>query len=116
GVTVDSLAAYICQCLTRYPEASVHIDSASAGKIIENTFRRMGIPIQAAEKGPKLRRIQIAQSKIHNGDLLLHQLDCMDPRAEATALVWNDARDNHSEKCDDDAWDSLLMALMPHCG
>ena len=116
GITVDSLAAYLCQKLVEYPEASVHIDSASAGKIIELTFKKMGIPIQAAVKGPKLRRIQLMQSAIANGNFQAHQVRCMDLRAEATALVWNDKRDNHSEKCDDDAWDSLLMAAMPHFG
>jgi hypothetical protein len=116
GITVDSLAAYLCQKLVEYPEASVHIDSASAGKIIELTFQKMGIPIQAAVKGPKLRRIQLMQSAIAQGNFQAHQARCMDLRSEATALVWNDKRDNHSEKCSDDAWDSLLMAAMPHFG
>lgn len=116
GITVDSLASYICQKLEEYPQASVHIDSASAGKIIERTFQKMGIPIQSALKGPKLRRIQLAQSAIANGNLQLHLTRCMDLRVEATALVWNDKRDNHSERCDDDAWDATLMALMPHLG
>jgi hypothetical protein len=115
-ITVESLAARILQLLETYPDATVYIDSASAGKIIENTFRRMGIPIQAAEKGPKLRRIQLVQSSIANGDLQLHIRKCMDLRNEATALVWNETRTVHSESCDDDAWDALLMAAMPHYG
>lgn len=113
-ITVDSLAAYLAQKLVEYPQASIHIDSASAGKIIENTFKKMGLPIQAALKGPKLRRIQLAQSAIANGDMQLHFTNCMDARSEATALVWNDKRDNHSERCDDDAWDAILMSLVPH--
>lgn len=115
-ITVDSLAAYLCEKLVQYPEAAVHIDSASAGKIIENTFQKMGIPIQGALKGPKLRRVQLMQSAIATGNFQAHQARCMDLRTEATALVWNDKRDNHSEKCDDDAWDSMLMAAMPHFG
>ena len=67
-------------------------------------------------KGPKLRRIQLVQSAIAQGNFQAHQSRCMDLRSEATALVWNDKRDNHSEKCSDDAWDSLLMAAMPHFG
>jgi hypothetical protein len=116
NITVDSLAAYLCEKLVQYPEASVHIDSASAGKIIETTFQKMGIPIQAAVKGPKLRRIQLVQSAIATGNFQAHQTRCMDLRAEATALVWDEKRENHSEKCDDDAWDSLLMAAVPHFG
>lgn len=116
GITVDSLAAYLCQKLVEYPEASVHIDSASAGKIIETTFQKMGIPIQAAVKGPKLRRIQLIQSAIANGNFQAHQTRCMDLRSEATALVWNDKRDNHSERCFDDAFDATLMACVPHFG
>jgi hypothetical protein len=116
GITVESLAAYLCQKLEQYPKASVHIDSASAGKIMELSFQKMGIPIQAAVKGPKLRRIQLAQSAIANGNLQIHIRNCMDLRHEATALVWNDKRDNHSERCDDDAWDSALMAMVPHFG
>lgn len=116
GITVDSLAAYLCQKLEQYPEASVHIDSASAGKIIETTFQKMGIPIQAAVKGPKLRRIQLMQSAIANGNFQAHIARCMDLRTESTALVWNDKRDNHSERCFDDAWDAALMSAMPHFG
>lgn len=116
GVTVDSLAAYLGEKLKQYPEAAVHIDSASAGKIIETTFQKMGIPIQAALKGPKLRRIQLMQSAIANGNFQAHVRECMDLRTEATSLVWNDKRDSHSEKCDDDTWDATMMACMPHFG
>ena len=115
-VTVDSLGAYLLQKLVKYPEASIHIDSASAGKLIERTFQKMGLPIQAALKGPKLRRIQLIQSAIRGGDLQLFSGGCMDLRTEATTLVWNDERDNHSERCTDDAWDSALMACVPHFG
>jgi hypothetical protein len=116
GITVDSLAAYLCEKLEQYPEASVHIDSASAGKIIEATFQKMGIPVQSALKGPKLRRIQLMQSAIANGNFQCHVRACMDLRTEATALVWNDKRDSHSERCDDDTWDATMMACMPHFG
>lgn len=115
-ITVESLAAHLSQLCEKYPQASVHIDSASAGKIIETSFRRMGIPIQAAIKGPKLRRIQLVQSAIANGNLQLHIRETMDLRHEATALVWDDTRTLHSERCADDAWDSLLMAAIPHFG
>jgi hypothetical protein len=115
-VTMDSLAAYVCQMLVKYPEASVHIDSTSGGKLIENTLKKMGIPIQCADKAKKLRRIQLVQSSVRNGNLQLHLRECMDLRNEATALVWNDKRDDHSPKCDDDAWDSLLYAATPHMG
>jgi hypothetical protein len=115
-VTVDSLAAYVCQLLVKYPAATCHIDGTSAGKLIENTLKKMGIPIQCADKAKKLRRIQLVQSSIRSGNLQLHIRECMDLRNEATALVWNDKRDDHSPKCDDDAWDSLLYAATPHMG
>jgi hypothetical protein len=115
-VTVDSLAAYVCQLLVKYPGATCHIDGTSAGKLIENTLKKMGIPIQCADKAKKLRRIQLVQSAIRSGNLQLHIRECMDLRNEATALVWNDKRDDHSPKCDDDAWDSLLYAATPHMG
>lgn len=114
--TVDSLAAIVCQKLEKYPEASVHIDGTSAGKLIERTLQRMGIPIQCADKAKKLRRIQLVQSAIRNGNLQLHVRDCMDARAEAMALVWNEKRDDHSPRCDDDAWDSILYGVTPHMG
>lgn len=115
-VTVDGLARHLLELLARYPDATVEIDSASAGKIIEKTFKKMGIPIKAAEKGPKLRRIQLVQAAIYHGHLRLHLAKTMDLRNEATSLVWDDTRTVHSERCADDAWDALLMATMPHFG
>jgi hypothetical protein len=115
-VTVDSIAQRLLELLVEYPQAAVHIDSSSAGKIIESTLRKMGIPIQAALKGPKLRRIQLLQSHIANGMLQLHALGTMDLRTESTSLVWNDKRDNHSERCTDDCWDSAHYAVCPHIG
>jgi hypothetical protein len=116
GITVESLAAQLCQLIDKYPTASVHIDSASAGHIIMSSFQKMGIPVQAAKKGRKLRRIQLVQSAIANGNFQAHIRNCMDLRTEATALVWNEKRDSHSERCDDDAWDAAMMAVLPHMG
>lgn len=115
-VTVDGLAQHLCKKLEEYPEATVEIDSASAGKLIEATFRKMGIPIRGAMKGPKLRRIQLVQSALEHAHLRVHIAKCMDLRHEAVALQWDDTRTNHSERCADDVWDSLLMAAMPHFG
>jgi hypothetical protein len=98
----------------RYPEASIHIDGTSAGKLIERSLQRMGLPIQCADKAKKLRRIQLIQSAIRGGSLRLHLIDCMDARTDATALLWNDTRDDHSEKCDDDTWDAILYGATPH--
>lgn len=113
-VTVDTLGARILQLIEEFPEAEAHIDAASAGKLIENTFKRMGIPIMAAEKAHKLRRIQRAQGAIRAGNLQLHATRCMDARIEAVSLVWNDDRDDHSPRCDDDAWDCILYGAIPH--
>lgn len=113
-VTVQSLAAYVSNLLKRYPEASVHIDGTSAGKLIERTLQKLGLPIQCADKANKLRRIQLVQSGIRSGDVQLHQTDCMDARAEAMALVWDDKRKDHSPRCDDDCWDAILYGATPH--
>lgn len=115
-VTSDNLAVHLLHLLERYPDATVEIDSASAGVIVERTLRLRGIPVRAAIKGPKLRRIQAVQSRIASGNLRLHLTKCMALREEATTLVWDDLRKEHSPRCDDDAWDSLLMAIMPHVG
>jgi hypothetical protein len=115
-ITVNSLAAKLCALLEKYPQASVHIDSASAGKIIERSFQAMGIPIQNALKGPKLRRIQLMQSNIANRNLQLHITDTMDLRHEATALQWDELKRDHSPKCADDCWDSAQYACLPHIG
>jgi hypothetical protein len=115
-VTVESLAAYVCQLLERYPEASVHIDGTSAGKLIERSLQRMGIPIQCADKAKKLRRIQLVQSAIRSGNLQFHIRDCMDARNEAMQLLWNEKRDDHSPRCDDDAFDAILYGVTPHIG
>lgn len=112
--TVDSLGARVLELVAEFPEAEAHIDAASAGKLIENSFRRMGIPIMAAEKAHKLRRIQRAQGAIRAGNLQLHATRCMDARVEATSLVWNDERKDHSPRCDDDAWDCILYGAIPH--
>lgn len=113
-VTVDSLGQRVLQLIKEFPEAEAHIDAASAGKLIENSFKKMGIPIMAAEKAHKLRRIQRAQGAIRAGNLQLHATRCMDARIEATSLLWNDKRDDHSERCDDDAWDCILYGAIPH--
>lgn len=115
-ITVDTLAARLVQLCEKYPKAAVHIDSASAGKIIEKTYRKWGVPIRAAEKGPKKRRIELVQSAIANGNLQLHITDTMDLRHESTALVWSDDRKDHNRKCADDCWDSALYAITPHLG
>jgi hypothetical protein len=116
GVTLDGLERLLLDHLQEFPGASVHIDSASAGKIIENTFRKMGIPIQHAIKGPKLRRIQLIQSLIDSANLMLNLRETSDLRSEATMLVWNEKRIDHHKKCKDDCWDSLLYAVVPHLG
>lgn len=113
-VTVDSLALYVCDLLKKYPMASCHIDGTSAGKLIERSLQRMGIPIQCADKAHKLRRIQMVQSRLRNGMLQLHMTQCMDARQEAVNLLWNDKRNDHSERCQDDCWDSILYAATPH--
>lgn len=113
-ITVTSLAAELARLCERYPGATIHLDSASAGKIIEKTFRKLGAPIRAAEKGPKLRRIQIVQALIADKFLLLQQMGCHDLRNEAVSLVWDETRTKHSEKCADDVWDALLYAACPH--
>jgi hypothetical protein len=115
-VDLDILHDELVSTIREYPKAAVHIDSSSAGKLVELTFKKWGIPIQAAVKGPKLRRIQLVQSAIANGNLQLQQGECMDLRSESMRLVFDDARMNHSEVCEDDAWDSLLMAAVPHFG
>jgi len=115
-VDLDILHDQLVDVRKDYPKSVVHIDSSSAGKLVELTFKKWGIPIKPAVKGPKLRRIQLMQSAIRSGDLQLKQDECMDLRSEAVRLVFNDDRDNHSEVCEDDAWDSALMAAMPHFG
>jgi hypothetical protein len=115
-VTVETLAAIVKDLLVKYPLASVHIDGTSAGKLIERSLQRMGIPIQCADKARKLRRIQLVQSAIRGGTLQLHLKDCMDARNDAVSLLWNDKRDDHSPRCDDDTWDALLYGATPHMG
>lgn len=115
-VDIDILHDELVAVRKDFPEAAVHIDSSSAGKLVELTFKKWGIPIQAAKKGPKLRRIQLVQSSIHNGNLQLLQDECMDFRSECIRLVFNEERTDHSEVCEDDAADSLLMACVPHFG
>lgn len=113
-MTVDSLGVKLLELCAQYPEAEAHIDGVSAGKMIENTFKKMGIPIMCAEKAKKLRRIQRIQSALRAGNLQLHMTAAMDARHEATNLVWNDKRDDHSPKCEDDAWDCILYGAIPH--
>lgn len=115
-VTVDGLAAHLLQLLERYPDATVELDNASAGQIILATFAKMGIPVSRAEKGPKLRRIQLVQSRIASGNLRLHLSKTMDLRHEYVALVWDEARKVHHPRCADDVSDALLMAAQPHLG
>jgi hypothetical protein len=113
-VDLDILHVELRKLLDRFPDAVVHVDSASAGKLVELTFRKWGIPIVAAVKGPKKRRIQLVQSQVDNGNLQLHETECTDLRTESVTLTWNEARDNHNELCQDDCWDSALMAIVPH--
>jgi hypothetical protein len=112
--TVESLAQVCAQWCAEFPQATVEIDGVSAGKLIERTLQRLGLPVRCAEKAHKLRRIQLVQSKIRGGMFQLHMTDCMDARQEAVSLVWNDKRNDHSERCDDDAWDAILYAAAPH--
>jgi hypothetical protein len=115
-ITVNSLVEELLQLCEKYPKAAVFLDTASAGKIIEKTFRKMGLPIQGAEKGPKLRRIQLVQGAIASKNLLLQLTGCMDARQEAVSLVWDEGRTEHSPKCSDDVWDAILYAACPHLG
>jgi hypothetical protein len=113
-VTVESLAEECRRLIVKYPQASVHIDGTSAGKLIERSLQRMGIPVQCADKARKLRRIQLVQSAIRGGTLQMHLIDCMDARNDATNLLWTDERNDHSPKCDDDTWDAILYGATPH--
>lgn len=115
-VTIESIMSELCRLIERYPDATVEIDSSSAGVIIERSLRLRGIPVRATYKGPKLRRIQQVQSKIASGNLRLHISKTMALRDEAVTLVWDDQRKEHDKRCEDDAWDSLLYAAMPHIG
>lgn len=115
-VNADSLAIHLLGLIERYPDATVEIDSSSAGVIVERTLRLRGIPVRATVKGPKLRRIQAVQGVILAGHLRLSLTKTMALRDEAVTLVWGDERKDHSPKCDDDAWDSLLYAAIPHIG
>lgn len=115
-VDLDILHNELVKTLERYPDGVVHVDSGSAGKLVEITFKKWGIPIVAAAKGPKLRRIQLVQAAIANGNFQVQQESCMDLRSESTRLVFNDERTDHSPVCEDDAWDSALMAAVPHFG
>jgi hypothetical protein len=115
-VTVDGLARHLLELLERYPDATVELDNASAGQIILSTFAKMGIPVQKAEKGPKLRRIQLVQSALSTGHMRLHLTKTIDARHEAVALVWDESRTKHHERCADDVWDAILMAAQPHFG
>lgn len=112
--TLTSLAAELGTLLRRYPGATIYVDNASAGKLVEKTFARLGAPIKGALKAHKLRRIQFVQALIDDNFLLLQQHGCHDLRSEAISLVWNEKRDDHSEKCADDAWDALLYGATPH--
>jgi len=122
--TPQKLATTVMQMLQRYPDAVVYVDSASAGTIILNGFRAMGLPVMEAVKGPKLRRIQLVQGMLRNGDMQLSRMwnkerglaACQDLLEEATALVWADNRKDHHPRCKDDCWDSLLYAVIPHLG
>jgi hypothetical protein len=113
-VDLDILHQELRTALERFPDAVVHVDTASAGKLVEVTFRKWGIPIVGAVKGPKKRRIQLVQSQVDNGNLQLHETECTDLRTESITLTWNEKRDNHNELCQDDCWDSALMAAVPH--
>lgn len=115
-VDLDILHDELVATRKDWPDAVVHIDSSSAGKLVELTFKKWGIPIQAAVKGPKLRRIQLVQSSIRNGNFQLQQDQCMELRGEAIRLVFNEERTDHSPVCEDDGWDSALMAAVPHFG
>ena len=118
GVSVQGLAGQCEQILNQeqYKNGLIYVDSASAGKIIEQTFRRMGLPVRHGIKGPKLRRIQLGQGAISSGDAQFLYAGTVDLREEATQLVWDDTRTLHAEKCGDDCWDSWLLAAMPHLG
>jgi hypothetical protein len=115
-ITTDTLVAKLSQLMQHYPEATIYIDSSSAGKIIENTFKKYSLPIRGALKGPKLRRIQLLQSAIANGNLQLHILKTMDLREESQLLVWDEVKADHAKRCADDCWDSAHYACIPHFG
>lgn len=119
-VTPQNLTAELLRLLNRYPEALVEFDSAGAGVIIERGLRLSGVPVKATFKGQgkssKLGRIQTVQGAISAGHLRLHLTKTMSLREEATTLVWDDMRKDHSKKCMDDSWDALLYAVLPHIG
>ena len=113
--TPQSLAARCLRLVDTYGgDAIVYVDSASAGKLIETQFRRMGLAVKGAIKGPKKPRIQMVQHVLACGDLKLSYAGTIALREEAEVLVWNDQHTDHHPKCADDAWDSLLYAVIPH--
>lgn len=115
-VTTETIVQRLAELLERYPDAVIHIDQASAGTIILDTYAKMGLPIRGAIKGEKLRRIQLIQSAIYHGQIRFHIKNTMELRHEYIALVWDDTRTKHHERCADDVSDALLMAAVPHFG
>lgn len=114
NIDVELLATEVRRELAEFPEAVVQLDNSSAGNLILRTFQRWEIPVVAADRGPKERRIQLVQTTIDNDHLLLKEGECTDLRVESQTLVWDLKKREHSKVCSDDAWDSALYAVTPH--
>lgn len=115
---VPGIAAVLQQLMKDYAplgNARIYVDTAGGSKVISETLKaEHGLPCFPAYKKDKKMRIESFRSGLISGTIKLIAHQCQDLTSEFSALMWDENRMSHSEKCQDDAVDSALYAFRGH--
>lgn len=118
GMNLPQIAGVLEQLQHDYsPQkpCGIYIDTAGGSKIIAETLRSAhGLPCVSAYKPGKRHRIELIRGGLRTGSVTVVARDCKDLLDEWSVLVFDEDRNDHSSRCQDDASDSALYAVHRH--
>lgn len=115
GGTVAHVAGWIEQVRKERRLSAIVIDEGALGKMIADDLRdTYGIPCERAEKRGKAGTIHQVRGALLAGTIRVEPRECQQLLAEWAACAWNEARDDHDERCPDDLCDALLYGWRAH--
>lgn len=115
GMTEEQVGAYLQTLRTKYPTATIVMDTGGIGKkYAEDAAIRFALPVKPAEKTEKASGVRLCRDRLQSGRIKVMTGEaCNDLRGEWAVLGWQDDRDKTlpNKAQPDHASDSCLYAL-----
>src|SRR6185503_8433297 len=90
-------------------------DSGGIAKtVVEDLRQSYGVDCKPAKKKDKVSAIHTVRGAMIAGTIKIAPFECQQLREEWMLCAWNEARDDHDERCVDDLCDSLLYNFRAH--